>query len=326
MRSKLKHNLLISAAAVVVLVGTMEIVLRVAGYGNVETYEPDQDLIWRLKPNQDTYTKFGQRPVHINSFGLRDREFSVEKSPNVCRILILGNSCTYGWGVFQDSTYPKILEQELNSRGLSDKVYEVINGGVIGYSVAQELEYLKRDGLAWKPDWVLVSHTFNEGKRVNPRSPQETKDRVFFSMRIKNVLRNVALYHFLVEFNFSHEYVKLARKVTEDPTWIDEQAFQYYRQDLQEIANLCQTNGIRLAFLLTVTRNQIDSDVVRYSRHQKAMQDIGPVNGVPVVDFMHTFRDHWTDDLYIDGGHPTEFGHRLMALEILKMLVPSLGP
>jgi lysophospholipase L1-like esterase len=56
------------------------------------------------------------------------------------------------------------------------------------------------------------------------------------------------------------------------------------------------------------------------------MQDIGRVNGVPIVDFMQTFRDHRTDDLYIDGGHPTEFGHRLMALEILKLLVPSFCP
>jgi hypothetical protein len=62
-------------------------------------------------------------PVSINSYGLRDREYSVEKPPNVYRIVMLGDSTTLGWGVPEEQTVAKILERELNTAscpGLSE--------------------------------------------------------------------------------------------------------------------------------------------------------------------------------------------------------------
>lgn len=318
-KSSIKQNIIISISSVFVLLIIMEIILRIVGYGNVETYLPDQQLIWRLTPNQKTYTKFGKKPVYINSVGLRDREFEKTKPTGTFRVLVLGNSCTYGWGVGQEDTYSKILEKQLSNNYPSKKV-EVINGGVTGYSIAQELEYLKSDGKEWTPDMVLISHTFNEGKRVNPRSPQDLKDQVFFSMRLKNFLRNIALYHFVVEYNFSSQYVKLARKVTEDPTWIADDAFKIYQEDLQSIINVVKQMNAKPVFLITVTKNQINADSVRYSKHQMAMKGIAEENQISVVDFMLPFREQKEKDLYVDGGHPTEIGHKIMADEIFKKL------
>ncbi|MBX7151364.1 hypothetical protein K1X84_06975 [bacterium] len=318
-KSTLKQNLLISMGSIFFILLIMEIILRMIGYGNVETYLPDQNLIWRLKPNQKTFTKFGNKPVYINSAGLRDREFEKPKPSGTFRILVLGNSCTYGWGVSQEDTYSKVLEKKLTASYPSKK-FEVINAGVIGYSIAQELEYLKSDGVEWNPDMVLISHTFNEGKRVNPRSPQEIKDQVFFSMKIKNILRNIALYHFVVEYNFSSQYVKLAKKVTEDPTWIADDAFTIYQEDLQSIIETSKQMNATPVFMITVTKNQITADSIRYSKHQMAMKEIAELNHIPTVDFMLPFRTQKDKDLYVDGGHPTEIGHEIMADEIFKKL------
>ena len=46
------------------LAGT-EGALRLAGYGNLEIYEPHPLVYWRLKPNQDCYTKIDHKPVHV---------------------------------------------------------------------------------------------------------------------------------------------------------------------------------------------------------------------------------------------------------------------
>ena len=59
--------------------------------------------------------------VSINSKGLRDREIAVQRRPGVFRILMLGDSLTFGWGVPQDSTIPKLLEKRLIETGLSRK-------------------------------------------------------------------------------------------------------------------------------------------------------------------------------------------------------------
>ncbi|MBL7959761.1 hypothetical protein JNL27_05925 [bacterium] len=321
-KSRWKQNLIIAFVSILLTLVAMEIILRFMGFGNVETYLPDQNLIWRLMPNQDTYTKYGLKQVHINSAGLRDREFTFEKKNNTYRILILGNSCTYGWGVGQDEMYAKLIENRLHTN-LNQKNFEVINGGVIGYSIAQELEYLKADGLKWNPDMIIISHTFNEGKRVNPNSPQDVKDRVFASLKIKNFMRNIALYHYVLEHNFSHQYVQLAKRITEDQSWIDESAFQLYKTNLQQIIEICRANQIQVVFLITVTKNQVLNDHIDYSKHQKAMMDIAKTNQVLIVSPLNTFRQNRKQELFLDGGHPNEFGHQLMADEIFNTVFDS---
>ena len=89
--------------------GSLELLLRLNGYGNLEIYEPDPALYWKLKPNQDCYTKIDHKPVHINSHGTRGPEFETRKPANTTRILSLGDSRTFGWGLAQAETYSGVL-------------------------------------------------------------------------------------------------------------------------------------------------------------------------------------------------------------------------
>ncbi len=52
--------------------------------------------------------------VHrINRAGFRDREFSAEKTAGVTRILFLGDSVVYGWGLEAEETIPKQIERAI---------------------------------------------------------------------------------------------------------------------------------------------------------------------------------------------------------------------
>ena len=54
--------------------------------------------------------------VHINSQGLRGKEYAIAKPPGTYRILVLGDSMTFGWGVPVEETYPSRLEVALNAK------------------------------------------------------------------------------------------------------------------------------------------------------------------------------------------------------------------
>ena len=57
---------------------------------------------------------FAGVPVHINSLELRDpREYALAKKPNTFRILVLGDSVTFGHGSVYEHSYPYLLEQQL---------------------------------------------------------------------------------------------------------------------------------------------------------------------------------------------------------------------
>src|SRR6266436_8611918 len=71
------------------------------------------DLGFAHAPNRSAFLM--GVPVSINSEGLRDREFSLEKPPDGYRVMRLGDSTTFGWGVRQEDTAAKFLERKLNA-------------------------------------------------------------------------------------------------------------------------------------------------------------------------------------------------------------------
>ena len=105
---------------------------------------------------------FAGVPVHINSLGLRDdREYDLRKGPRTFRILILGDSVTFGHGSVNEHTYPSLLEQMLR-RWRPDVDWQVWNAAVPGYNTSQELAQLLEVGPAFKPDLVVVGFFEND--------------------------------------------------------------------------------------------------------------------------------------------------------------------
>ena len=97
--------------------------------------------------------------VDINSRGLRGPETSIEKPPSTYRILNLGDSVVMGWGVHMEDTYGQRLESLLQDNAADNSNFEVINAGVPGWSLENELSYLQAEGLKYKPDLVVLDLT-----------------------------------------------------------------------------------------------------------------------------------------------------------------------
>ena len=93
--------------------------------------------------------------VKFNSHGLRSPEIPLEKPDDTYRILVLGDSWTFGVGVPQDKTYPAQLELLLREQN-PDRKIEVINAGVSGYETYNEAVYFGRSGHKFEPDLVII--------------------------------------------------------------------------------------------------------------------------------------------------------------------------
>lgn len=117
---------------------------RILGWGNVPSTSAVQS-------NKD-YKVI----VNINSKGMRDKEYSYEKPKGVLRILVLGDSFTWGAGVENNETFSKFLENILDTN------VEVINAGVNGYGTDQEYLFLTTKGYKYRPDIVLLAFCLND--------------------------------------------------------------------------------------------------------------------------------------------------------------------
>jgi hypothetical protein len=119
--------------------------------------------------------------VSTNRLGFRGPEISVQRVPGVSRILMLGNSFTYGWGVDFESTWPRLLQDDLKALG---KSIETVNLATPGTSARELIDIGERAISLLKPDLVIISvlqggalFTFNGGLRTDRESerPSSTK-------------------------------------------------------------------------------------------------------------------------------------------------------
>ena len=95
--------------------------------------------------------------IEINSHGLRSPETTLEKPVGTYRILVLGDSWTFGVGVVQDETYPAQLEGILRQR-FPGRDIEVINAGVSGYETFNESIWFERCGYKFEPDVTVIGY------------------------------------------------------------------------------------------------------------------------------------------------------------------------
>lgn len=91
-----------------------------------------------------------------NSLRLRDPERPVAKPDGVFRILVLGDSLTFGSGVDDRDTFVRQLERLLNLRE-DRRRYEVINAACASWGTAHHLVFLEESGFRLEPDVVLMA-------------------------------------------------------------------------------------------------------------------------------------------------------------------------
>jgi lysophospholipase L1-like esterase len=105
---------------------------------------------------------FAGVPVRINNLGFRDpRDYDLRKRPNTFRILVLGDSVTFGHGSVYEHTYPYLLEQRLRA-WRHNVEWHVWNAAVPGHNTSQQLALLEDVGPRFQPDLVVVGFFEND--------------------------------------------------------------------------------------------------------------------------------------------------------------------
>ncbi len=100
--------------------------------------------------------------IHVDHEGFRGREVALEKKPGTVRIMAVGSSTTFDPGVSSDSAaWPARLEYWLNTLA-PGRAVEVINAGVPGYKVVDDLIRLETELYEFHPDVILFYEGHND--------------------------------------------------------------------------------------------------------------------------------------------------------------------
>ena len=208
----------LTIGSVVVFLLVLELILRIGGYKVVTYYaksmfhEFHPEIGWTQTPNYQATLESWDSKVKVvsNSHGFRDREYSIQKPAGVKRVVVLGDSFTWGWGVEQQDIFTEVAEQALSG-------VEVLNLGHMGYGTAQEFLLLNTLGVKFSPDLTVVAFypndidntagregirpkfVVNEGKLTLEKKPNSLP----FNRTLKMMVKDYFLFYSFIDYRMA---------------------------------------------------------------------------------------------------------------------------
>jgi lysophospholipase L1-like esterase len=123
----------------------------------LEFWTHDPLLGWAHRPGQEGVFEMSSRfstHVSVNRKGLRDVEHEYQRSGDRKRVLVIGDSFGWGFGVNHSERFSELLESSMD--------IEVINASVSGYSTDQQLLWLRHEGVKYDVDLILLVFCGND--------------------------------------------------------------------------------------------------------------------------------------------------------------------
>jgi hypothetical protein len=256
------------------------------------------------------------RPM-LNTKGYRDTEHDTHKSPGTVRILILGDSLTFGSGVADDDIYPRLLQR------LAGPHVEVISLAQNGWGTADELAALRRDGLVYSPDIVVV------GVVTNDPSPPITEDQGQSPswMVFQSISRNMMLFRFL-DFRLNimaesrgwkYSYSEWEKDIYDS----DKRYRAKWEKAVIELAQELLTRGISAyAFLLIGPTQANELNAWKFKILEEVFHKAGFKTYNLLEPYIVTFQGVDPTTLFAlpDDSHPGPKVHEFYASELWKVL------
>ena len=306
-----------------------EPMLPIGNSYRVLTRHPTRD--WTNRPG---WTSRGERyHVRINSLGLRGPEVPYEKPPGERRVLFLGDSITFGYGLEEEDCFVWQFAQSL-ANDPSNQDVSVVNCSVIGYSPWQELDILQEEGLNYDPDYIILTFCLNDvlqkyeltrygGSTIGDAPPTLT----FELFGLYRIARSLVHWH-REDQPPSPQRDTSAIHLIHDPDAPDIlAAWEQTLANMARIVKVAREAEVPIAIVCFPYFTQIDETQAPTPSPQQTLTTFANGMEVPVLDLLPAYRQHARTmelsgiDMLPDAIHPAADANQVAATEIEKFLI-----
>ncbi len=301
--------------------------------------------------------------VRINSHGLRDRDIPYERPAGQKRVLAVGDSFTFGYGVELEDAFCKVAERLLSPQG----DVAVLNCGAPSWGTADELDFLVAEGFRYGPDAVVLTFYENDIKdnldRGTYRPTEEGADRLSPLENWRGGEPANGDLHTLDPFTeeiMSGGEANWQDPHKTDPPWLVKhsnlwrlgrralsrtvqraraeemdasisQRHEFARRLteglLAETACECSERDIPLLIMMLPSREFVTGGLTReFERQFVTLAGDAQDNGAQVINLMPPLLEHGSRELYFPNNrHINEAGHRVVGEQMARWLRDALN-
>jgi|KBSSwiStaDraftv2_1062776.scaffolds.fasta_scaffold208956_2 lysophospholipase L1-like esterase len=270
--------------------------------------------LWELRPGAEIDGEV------INDDCMRGPQIPREPRPKL-RIAAIGESVTFGMGVHAGEAWPAVLEQLLRDRGLD---VQVLNFGVIGYTLAQGRELYLGRASAWEPDVLLVcfpcvNEAANATDGFNDLVKMQIVKRRSFELRM--FLDRFASVRWLASV--------LGKSLAPEALVEGSPNPRAPRVNVADFAGLIgqlqdetRARGCSLVLVSAARSQRGEAAQPAALEYTAALERSAAQLSIPLADAHAAFAAAAAteDELYLDAWHPTPEGHRVYAATVAAAL------
>jgi lysophospholipase L1-like esterase len=245
--------------------------------------------------------------VRINSAGFRDDEYPLEKGES-WRIVVLGDSLTFGWGVERDDTFEHLLERALDST----RPTEILNLAAGNYNTVQEVNLFLDRGLRYQPDQVVLFYFINDAEPLPVPSRLEwlgsLRIATFYWSRVKALAAR-----WNPTAGYRAYYSRLYRS--------DAEGWRRAREALLQLRDACRERGIVLQVVLLPELHELAD--YAFAREHAVILDFLAGHAIPALDLAPRFAgvsEPTTLWVAPDDAHPNRLAHRMIFEHSLRFI------
>lgn len=335
-------NLTLAALSILIVFGGVEAILRLTALAPSRAlrsadgrtldripglYQPGQEFTDRVR--RDLPAR-----IRIGNLGFRGRDLDEAKAPGTLRILALGDSYTFGDHVDTEEAYPARLEEALELR-LRRVPVEVVNAGVNGFGILDEIALWRKAGSRLDPDAVLLTFSPNDISDMTRPAPvidqmrrhAAVKGRPIVGPAIR-VAQNTAIFNGLqilaarirvaTRSHAAIPGVEPSRAGPAEAPW----AWEAYREALVRFGRLLGSDGRRAILVHYPSYGNVTGEDRAHAA--EVLPAWAAEAGFEYLDLLPAFRQGSSEGavLYLvpRDSHPSPAGHSLAARRIAEAL------
>lgn len=257
-----------------------------------------------------------------NADGLRDRDYG-RKAPGARRVLVLGDSFTYGSGVADEAApFPRVIERTLG--------VEVLNGGLPASLPGQWLRLWRGAGRRFEPDAVVIVFFLRDGTRISSRgmfdeiradfarahAADPWYDRSYAYRLVRDRLDRQALGTYYAA-RFHEAYFGTPDQTVE---------WQRAQSDLRTLVGEVRAAGIPVGLVIFPVLIDLTDDAYGFQDIMDVLAGFGAGEKVPTFSLLPAFRGQHGPDLWVSDSdqHPNASGHAITGAALAPFVTELL--
>jgi lysophospholipase L1-like esterase len=261
-------------------------------------------------------------PYRINAHGYRGASYAREKPAEAYRIVLLGDSFTFGEGTPEGLIYPTLLGEALRARRADGRRIEVINLGIPGDGVEGAIATYRDSARRLGPDWVVFQWNTNDFP-----SPEVRADHLLLiGARYRELFaRAEALRRsHLLSFAYMRLQTWLLSRELIATTRQDAERGRYRFKEIGRLRRMARADGA--GFTVLAFPELIRLDAYPYETILELLHDYCRSEGIELIDLLPALAAHRDSELWVHetDHHPNRIAHAIAARELLERLEPLL--